>query len=332
MTEHPQEHELARRVAIRAWACRDPLSGVHIGGDGRLTWRVGNDLWLTAAPDAGALGRENALLVHLRLALDASKESFTVPAPVPTSDGDLTFLSEGFGWRATRHLAGRQPDDNALETFRQSATTLRRLHEALRLLPADITVAQPVTALSRCFVDQALDSEWETVTDDPSERDDVVQMATWLGTRLDALDQLPHQLIHGDWATPNLLMSPDDPARIVAVLDWQFATVGPAIADLAQAASTVLMWSSLQNKTRVIKEIIDCYGDDSQSRLLGVAMGAFWFWNYWGDRDVLQREPRAKASMNRQPARLRAVLAFAQHWENSSHLYGLRGTEGRGPG
>ncbi len=291
-----------------------------MGGDGRLTWRVGDDLWLTASPDAGALGRENALLVHLRLALDGCKESFTVPAPLPTADGDLIFLSEGFGWRATRHIAGRRPDDNVLDTYRQSATTLRRLHELLRLLPNDMAVAQPVTPLSRCSVDHALGSEWETVTDDPSERHDVVQMATWLGTRLDALDQLPHQLIHGDWATPNLLMSPDHPARIVAVLDWQFARVDPAISDLAQAASTVLMWSSLQNKTRVIEEIVDCYGDDAQSRLLGVAMGAFWFWNYWGDREVLQREPRAKAAMNRQPARLRAVLAFAQNWENSSHL------------
>jgi Ser/Thr protein kinase RdoA (MazF antagonist) len=213
-----------------------------VGGDGRLTWRVGDDLWLTASHDADALGRENALLAHLRLALDGSKGSLAVPAPVPTTDGDLTFLSEGFGWRATRHLAGRRPDDNALDTYRQSATALRRLHELLRLLPAHIAVAQPVTALSRCFVDQTLDSEWETVTDDPSERHDVVDMAAWLDTRLDALGQVPHQLIHGDWATPNLLMSPDDPARIVAALDWQFATVDPAIADLAQAASTVLLW------------------------------------------------------------------------------------------
>jgi Ser/Thr protein kinase RdoA (MazF antagonist) len=320
MAEHPEEQELARRVAAQGWARRDPLSGVHVGGDGRLTWRVGDDLWLTASSDDGALERENALLVHLRLALDGSEESFTVPAPVPTTDGDLTFLSEGLGWRVTRDLAGRRPDDNALDTYRQSATTLRRLHGVLRLLPDDIAVAQPVTALSRCFVDQALDSEWGTVTDDPSERHDVVQMATWLSTRLDALDQVPHQLIHGDWATPNLLMSPDDPARIVAVLDLQFARLDPAIADLAQAASTVLMWSSLQNKTRVIREIVDCYGDDVQARLLGVAMGAFWFWNYWVDREALQREPRAKAAMNRQPARLRAVLAFAQHWENSSRL------------
>jgi Ser/Thr protein kinase RdoA (MazF antagonist) len=315
--EHPQEYELARRAAAQGWACRDTLSGVHIGGDGRLTWRVGDELWLTASHDADALGRENALLSHLLSAFDRSKETFTVPAPVPTADGDLTFSSDGFGWRVTRHISGRRPDDDSLDTYRQSANTLRRLHEILRLLPNDIAVAKPVTSLSRNFVEHALGSDWETVTDDPSERHDVVRMATWLSTRLDALDQVPHQLIHGDWATPNLLMSTGDPARIIAVLDWQFAMIGPAISDHDQATSTALMWSSFPNKTQVIREILDCYGDEAQSRLLGVAMAAFWFWNYWGDRELLQREPRAKAAMDRQPDRLRTVLAFAQHWEGS---------------
>jgi Ser/Thr protein kinase RdoA (MazF antagonist) len=128
-------------------------------------------------------------------------------------------------------------------------------------------------------------------------------MARWLAARLDALDQLPCQLVHGDWATPNLLMSPDDPPRIVA--------------DLAQAASTVLIWSSFRDKNLVVRKILDVYGDGAQTRLLGVAMGAFWFWNYWRGREELQREPRARSAMNRQPARLRTVLAFAREWESS---------------
>ncbi len=317
MTGHPNDYESARRIAAQGWACHDPLSGVHVGGDGRLTWRIGEELWLTASHDADALGRENALLSRLLSVFDGSNEPFTVPAPVPTTDGALTLLSDGFGWRATRHISGRRPDDDSRDTYRQSAKTLRRLHEVLRPLPGYVAVAQPVTTLSRGLVDRTLSSAWETVTDDPSERHDVVRMATWLSTRLEALDRVPHQIIHGDWATPNLLMSPDDPPRIVAVLDWQYATTGPAVADLAQAASTVLMWSSFPDKTQVVRECLDSYGDDAQSELLGIAMGAFWFWNYWRDRDELERDPRAKAAMDRQPGRLRNVLAFAQLWEDS---------------
>jgi Ser/Thr protein kinase RdoA (MazF antagonist) len=320
MVDDRQEYELARHVAAEGWGCRDALSEVHLGGDGRRTWRVGHELWLTASHDAEALGRENSLLARLAPVLDESEATFTVPTPLPAAHGDLTFMCDGFGWRATRHIFGRRPDDDVLDTYRQSAVTLRRLHEILRLLPDDSAVAMPVTDQSRGFVAHVLGSDWETITDDPSERHDVVQMARWLAARLDGLDQVPCQLIHGDWATPNLLMSPDDPPRIIAVLDWQFAMIGPIIADLAQAASTVLMWSSFRDKSLVIREVLDVYGDDAQTRLLGVAMGAFWFWNYWRGREELQREPRARSALNRQPARLRTVLAFAREWEKSVGL------------
>jgi Ser/Thr protein kinase RdoA (MazF antagonist) len=320
MVEDRQERELARHVAAEGWGCRDALSGVHLGGDGRRTWRVGHELWLTASYDTGALGRENSLLVRLASVLGESDATFTVPTPLPAADGALTLMFEGLGWRVTRHISGRRPDDDVLDTYRQSATMLRRLHEILRLLPDSSAVATPVTNQSRVLVAHVLGSDWETVTDDPSERHDVVQMARWLATRLDALDQVPSQLVHGDWATPNLLMSPHDPPRIVAVLDWQFAMIGPTIADLAQAASTVLMWSSLQDKNQVVREILDIYDDDAQTRLLGIAMGAFWFWNYWRGREELQREPRGRSALNRQPARLRTVLAFAREWEKSAGL------------
>jgi Ser/Thr protein kinase RdoA (MazF antagonist) len=320
MVEDDPEHELARRVAAEGWGCREALSGVHLGSDGRRTWRVGHELWLTASHDAGALGRENSLLARLVSVLDESGAAFTVPRPLPAVDGNLTLMYEGLGWRVTRHISGRRPDDDVLDTYRQSADTLRRLHEILRLLPDDSAVAKPVTDQMRELVAHAIGSDWETVTDDRSERHNVVQMARWLAVRLDVLDQVPAQLVHGDWATPNLLMSPDDPPRIVAVLDWQFAMIGPTIADLAQAASTVLMWSSFRDKNLVIGEILDVYGDDSQTRLLGVAMGAFWFRNYWRGREELQREPRGRSALNRQPARLRAVLAFAREWENAVGL------------
>src|SRR5580700_916052 len=179
MVEDRPEHELARHVAAQGWGYRDTLSEVHLGGDGRRTWRVGDELWLTASHDAGALGRENALLARLRPVLDESEATFTVPTVVPAVDGELTLIFDGLGWRATRHISGRRPDDDVLDTYRQSANTLRRLHEILRLLPDESAVAMPVTAQSRGLVAHVLGSDWETVTDDPSERHDVVQMAAW---------------------------------------------------------------------------------------------------------------------------------------------------------
>ena len=39
-------------------------------------------------------------------------------------------------------------------------------------------------------------------------------------------------LVHGDYRIDNVVLDPDDPGRIVAVLDWEMATIGDPLADL----------------------------------------------------------------------------------------------------
>ena len=39
-------------------------------------------------------------------------------------------------------------------------------------------------------------------------------------------------IVHGDYRLDNTMLAPDDPARIVAVLDWEMATLGDPLADL----------------------------------------------------------------------------------------------------
>lgn len=45
----------------------------------------------------------------------------------------------------------------------------------------------------------------------------------------------PHTLIHNDFRFDNLVLAPEDPTRIVGVLDWEMATVGDPLLDLAGA-------------------------------------------------------------------------------------------------
>jgi aminoglycoside phosphotransferase (APT) family kinase protein len=45
----------------------------------------------------------------------------------------------------------------------------------------------------------------------------------------------PHVLIHNDFRFDNLVLDPEDPTRIVGVLDWEMATVGDPLMDLGAA-------------------------------------------------------------------------------------------------
>lgn len=42
----------------------------------------------------------------------------------------------------------------------------------------------------------------------------------------------PATLVHGDYRLGNLALDPDDPGRVVAVFDWEMATLGDPLADL----------------------------------------------------------------------------------------------------
>src|SRR6185503_17503372 len=65
-------------------------------------------------------------------------------------------------------------------------------------------------------------------TDDVPE---IEQLATWLQENLPA-DSARGSLIHNDYKYDNLVLAPDDLTRVVAVLDWEMATVGDPLMDL----------------------------------------------------------------------------------------------------
>ena len=43
------------------------------------------------------------------------------------------------------------------------------------------------------------------------------------------------RVVHNDYRFDNLVLSPEDPQRIVGVLDWELATVGDPLMDLGGA-------------------------------------------------------------------------------------------------
>lgn len=76
--------------------------------------------------------------------------------------------------------------------------------------------------------------QWEAarVEDTPA----MDQLARWLPEHLPPDDE-PACIAHGDYRLGNVLIHPTEP-RVVAVLDWELATIGHPLADLAYACLT----------------------------------------------------------------------------------------------
>ncbi len=87
----------------------------------------------------------------------------------------------------------------------------------------------------------------------------------------------PPSIVHGDYRLDNTMLAPDDPTRIVAVLDWEMATLGDPLADVGLF---LLYWA--QNEAQIIAtvegisedagflsrdEVIDLYAERSGRRV-----------------------------------------------------------------
>jgi aminoglycoside phosphotransferase (APT) family kinase protein len=59
----------------------------------------------------------------------------------------------------------------------------------------------------------------------------IEEVMSWLGANRPA--QFEPSLMHGDFHMRNALIAPDPPGRVVAVLDWETATIGDPLLDLA---------------------------------------------------------------------------------------------------
>jgi aminoglycoside phosphotransferase (APT) family kinase protein len=62
------------------------------------------------------------------------------------------------------------------------------------------------------------------------ENADMDRLIVWLETHLPSTDEV--SVVHGDYRTHNVIFSPHEP-RAAAVLDWELATIGHPLADLA---------------------------------------------------------------------------------------------------
>jgi aminoglycoside phosphotransferase (APT) family kinase protein len=59
-------------------------------------------------------------------------------------------------------------------------------------------------------------------------------------------------IVHGDFRLGNTMMAPSAPARLIAVFDWELATLGDPLADLGYLCST---WAEAGDPARAMLEL-----------------------------------------------------------------------------
>jgi len=75
----------------------------------------------------------------------------------------------------------------------------------------------------------------------------VDRVGTWLGDH--APDSPDATIVHGDFRMGNVMFALEEPARVVAVFDWEMATIGDPLADLGYLCA---FWSDRDDPPLVL--------------------------------------------------------------------------------
>ena len=175
--------------------------------------------------------------------------------------------------------------------------------------------------------------QWEKF--DPSENAVIGEIGRRLSKAMPKTSQTT--VVHGDYRIGNVMVAKDNPTKIVAVLDWEMATLGDPLADLGY---TLIFWGAAYPYLDPSNEIPDLAGFMSEAELIGAyerAGGAradqvdyykilAWFKLAVMSQSHIERDKQAGGQRVAQMTRHRdAMAAIALETANRSHIAGLNG-------
>ncbi|MGI5129759.1 phosphotransferase family protein [Pseudonocardia sp. CA-107938] len=195
--------------------------------DGRSTWILRRPPLGTLTPSAHDMGREYRVVAALH------GHGVPVAAPVALVDSDVI----GVPCAVVAFVPGsvlRSEDDLASlsdEDVRRCGLALVDTLAALHAVPsAEVGLAdlgRPDGYLGRQV--RRWYGQWERVR--TRDLPDIEALHERLVVACPS--ESGASIVHGDFRVDNAIVDPDDPARIRAVVDWEMATLGDPLADLA---------------------------------------------------------------------------------------------------
>ncbi|WP_308259564.1 phosphotransferase family protein [Pseudonocardia sp. H11422] len=250
-------------TALARYLLRLPDAGAHpagrlharllAGGRSNLTYLVTDDThrWVLRRPPLGHvlatahdMNREHRVLTALA--------GSTVPVPRTVARCDDAEVI-GAPFYLMEHVDGvvyRDDDQLAACSPAAAAKIADALVDALVALHTTAPAAVGLSDFGRPvgYLDRQL-RRWRTQLDASRSRE--VPGFDRLGDRLAATTppQAPSAIVHGDYRLDNVIIDAHDPARVLAVLDWEMSTLGDPLSDLA---ATVMFWDGVSGLETVI--------------------------------------------------------------------------------
>lgn len=250
------------------------------GGHSNLTYliRYGSQEFVLRRPPVGPVAPTAHDMPREYKLLSVIHPSFPLaPAPVVLCEdtsiiGVPFYLMERRSGRILRtgnseelsHALRRQLSASAIDT-------LAELHAVDIHRTGIVDIGKPAGFVTRQVRGWA--ERWQrSKTGEVLEMDEVIK---WLNDRTPAGDGSDATIVHNDFKLDNLMLDRDDPARVVAVLDWEMCTVGDPLIDVGLALTYWTM-SAGRSAGRSAggaggKEV------DSNSSLRAITNGPGWF-------------------------------------------------------
>ena len=234
-------------VAERAWGLSTRFRAVEGQGVNTSVW-MSSDLVLRMFPDEqlDRRTRELALLSAIAPALKAA--GYVVPLPFQTKRADEIWVEEGRAWELVSRIPGSPAVATNPATYEPIAKALADLHSSLREARTSLAVSETSVIP---FVRKRL------TTDLNGFPIDLCETGSRTLSRMQVLEQMRRQLVHGDFTHPNIIMV--DAGRVIGFIDFEFCTVDPPILDLAAVALTALLRSELAEWRSIVEGVLDAY-------------------------------------------------------------------------
>jgi aminoglycoside phosphotransferase (APT) family kinase protein len=261
---------------VSNWTAGQPVQWrLLTGGRSNVSYFVtqGERSWVLRRPPLGHvmesahdMGREHRVLSGL------ARAGFPAPHPVALCD-DVAVIGAPFmlmEYVDARVVADAQ--DAATLTPAQADLVCANLFETLSRLHQVDAVAAGLGELGRPegYLERQVrrwTAQWATSRTAPVPAVDA--LVGWLADRVGAVPSgLPWSIVHGDYRLDNVMLDRDS-LGIRAVLDWEMATLGDPVSDLA---ITLVYWSrpgeELRHRVPVATGVTDGAGFWDRSRIV----------------------------------------------------------------